>query len=198
MRLFAAIDLPVPLREQLASMCLGVPGARWVPAENMHLTLRFIGEVDGGVAEDVIDALAEVRQEPFELTLEGVGHFETARQPHALWAGVAASPALLRLQASVDGALQRIGLPPEGRKYMPHVTLARLKQAPPDRVQAFLVQHSLFRSDPFPVEEFSLYSSFLGRKSATYRVEAGFGLSGKTGHVEKETLDDWNPWASEE
>src|SRR5690606_33899186 len=161
-------------------------------------TLRFIGEVDGGVAEDVIDALAEVRQEPFELALEGVGHFETSRQPHTLWAGVAASPALLRLQAGVDGALQRIGLPPEGRKYLPHVTLARLKQAPPDRVQTFLAEHSLFRSEVFPVEEFSLYSSFLGRKAATYRVEAGFGLGGPNPRKEQEKLDDWNPWPSEE
>src|SRR3546814_4902030 len=97
MRRCRAVDLPEPVRQRLAVLGGGVPGARWIPPENLHLTLRFIGEVDGATFEDIVEAMAQVRGAPFDLALEGVGHFETARRPRMLWAGVAPSPPLRRL-----------------------------------------------------------------------------------------------------
>ncbi|MFN4091077.1 MAG: RNA 2',3'-cyclic phosphodiesterase [Alphaproteobacteria bacterium] len=195
MRLFVAIDLPDAVRRHLAMLGGGIPGARWVPAENLHLTLRFIGEVDGATADDVAEALATVRADPFETVVCGVGHFETGRRPHALWAGVTAGPALRRLHAGVDMALQRIGLAPEGRKYVPHVTLARLKGVVPARVQGFLTAHADLRSEPFPVAGFTLYSSFLGRGGALYRAEAGYDFTVPDEPEAHDGADLWDPWA---
>jgi len=197
MRLFVAIDLPETVRQTLDSLAAGVPGARWVTPENLHLTLRFIGEVDGATVEDVIEALAGVRAEPFDVTIEGVGHFETGRRPRMIWAGVAPSAPLQRLHTSVDMALQRVGLAPEGRRYLPHVTLARLRDAPPARVQSFLAEHAGFREAPFPVASFTLYSSFLGRGGALYRAEAGFDFDRAGGPAQEEDGELWDPWQTE-
>lgn len=193
MRIFAAIDLPEAIRQRLAILGGGLPGARWVAPESLHLTLRFIGEVDGLGFEDVAEALAGVDFDPFDLSLEGVGHFETARKPHTLWAGVAPSRPLQRLHGSVDMALQRAGLPPEGRKYQPHVTLARLKDTPPGRVSEFLAANATLRTEPFRVDGFTLYSSFLSRSGALYRPEAEFPFGAGT-ESDGESGDDWDPW----
>ncbi len=197
MRLFIALDLPPDIKDRLAALCSGVPGARWVPPETMHLTLRFVGEVNGHARDDLLEALTTVRTEPFDLTLEGVGHFETSRQPRALWAGVARNEALSRLRDSVEGAVQRAGLAAEGRKFMPHVTLARLKDAPGGRVQAFLANHSLFRSRSFPVTTFTLFSSFLSKNGAIYRPEAEFPLGAEVRAAEPEgEAEIYDPWAT--
>lgn len=196
MRLFVAIDLPRDVKEALAALCAGVPGARWVPAENMHVTLRFIGEVDGARRDDIIEALSEVRADGFDLEMQGIGHFETRRQPHALWVRVNRSEPLLRLRESVENAVQRAGLPPEGRKFMPHVTLARLKEAPPGRVESFMQEHNLFRSRAVPVSDFTLFSSFLSRNGALYRPEAEFpfvAAKERDGAAEEEE-EIYDPW----
>lgn len=193
MRLFVAIALPEDVTDALSALCSGVPGARWVPPENMHLTLRFIGEVDGGACDDIAEALAAVRGQPFDLTLTGVGHFESRRQPRALWAGLVRSEPLARLRESVESAVQRAGLAPEGRKFAPHVTLARLKDAPADRVQQFLAAHNLFRSRPFPVTGFTLFSSFLSKSGAIYRPEAEFPFEGR-GQEDEPGEELYDPW----
>lgn len=205
MRVFAAIDLPAPIRRRLSALAVGIPGARWVPEESLHLTLRFIGEVDGVRLDDAMDALASVDAEPFDLRLEGTGHFETKRKPHTLWAGVASSAPLQRLHASVDMALQRVGFAPEGRKYQPHVTLARLKDTPPARLKEVLVTHGGLRTEDFRVDGFTLYSSFLARTGAQYRAEAAFPFGGRApgeGGGERsddEAADDgWDPWNTAE
>lgn len=174
-RLFAALSLPAALRTSLSFLQTGMPGARWVEPEELHLTLRFVGEVDGALEEDVRFALESVEAPAFSLSLTGVGQFGDAK-PHALWAGVEAVPPLMRLTAKIEQALQRIGLPPEGRRYTPHVTLARLKRTSPARVAGFLSEHGLFRAAPFEVREFVLYSSHLGRSGAHYRAEAVYPL----------------------
>jgi 2'-5' RNA ligase len=176
-RLFVAIDVPDQARRDLTALCNGVPGAKWVQPEQMHLTMRFIGEVDGAKGRDVASALGEIDAPSFELGLAGVGSFGDRRAAKVLWAGVQAGPELARLQSKIETALQRIGLPPERRKFHPHITLARLNGAPEQRVAEYLRAHSAFASPPFEAESFVLYSSFLSQSGALHRVEASYPLA---------------------
>lgn len=176
-RLFTAIQLPESLRTRLSLLQGGVPGARWAPVANLHLTLRFIGEVNETVGNDIDDVLSELRSPALQLRLKGVGEFG-GRDPHALWAGVVPNEALMRLAAKIESALQRLGLPAETRKYMPHVTLARLRDAPIGKVREFLSAHSLFDSGPFAVHGFALYSSHPSSNGSLYRVERTYALDG--------------------
>jgi 2'-5' RNA ligase len=174
-RLFTAIELPESVRVRLSLLQGGVPGARWSPAENLHLTLRFIGEVDEATANDIDDVLSALRAPAFDLTLKGAGEFG-GRDPHALWIGVAPNEALMRLAAKIESALQRMGLEAETRKYTPHVTLARLRDAPIAKVRAFLAAHAAFDSGPFGVRRFALYSSYPSSSGSLYRVERSYAL----------------------
>jgi 2'-5' RNA ligase len=174
-RLFTAIGLPADLVTRLSLMQGGVPGARWSPPENLHLTLRFIGEVDEVVANDIDDMLTGLRAAPFDLALMGCGSFGS-KDPHSLWIGVGPSPPLLHLVARIDSLLQRMGLAAETRKYTPHVTLARLKDAPAPRVQAFLADHAAFTAGPFTVNAFGLYSSHAGSQGRHYVLERRYPL----------------------
>lgn len=174
-RLFTALALPPELAGRLAALEAGIPGARWVEPRNLHITLRFIGEVDGGMAQEVHECLAEIRAAAFEVTLSGFGTFGS-RSPNALWAGVEKAPELAHLQAKVDSALARAGVAAEGRKFVPHVTLARLKNAPVPRLQAFIAGHSPFR-DAFTAESFVLFRSHLGRGGAEYEALAEYPLA---------------------
>jgi 2'-5' RNA ligase len=175
-RLFVALELPAPLRARLALLGGGVPGAKWQREDQMHLTLRFIGEVDERRAHDIDDALATVRAPAFSLELAGVGDFG-GREPHALWAGVRANDALIHLEKKVESALVRLGLDAETRKYTPHVTLARLRNAPRAKVAEFIAHHSLFASGPIAIDHFTLFSSHLGSGGAVYRVERTYALT---------------------
>lgn len=171
MRLFVAIDPPADVRAALARLQEGVPGARWLAPETLHLTIRFIGEVGGGGVRDIAAALSRIDMPSFDLAIEGVGHFETGRRPHALWAGVAPSEPLARLRRKVESALGEAGVAPDDRKFTPHVTLARLKDAKPGRIRDFLTHHALFRAPPFRVEGFTLFSSLLSKSGAIHRPE---------------------------
>ena len=176
MRLFVALFPPMTVRQGLWAISAGVPGAKWVAPENLHLTLRFIGEVDGATVNDVMAALSTVKGHSFELQLAGVGQFGDRRQAHMLWAGARPSEVLMLLHARIEAALVRIGLEPERRKFHPHVTLARLRGAPRDRVGRFLADHGRYESPPFIADSFVLCSSHLGRVQADYRVEAEYPL----------------------
>ena len=176
-RLFTAIEIPESLRMRLSLLQGGVPGARWSPPENLHLTLRFIGEVDEATANDIDDVLGSLRAPAFELTLKGVGEFG-GRDAHALWAGVAPSEPLHRLVAKIESALQRMGLEAETRKYTPHVTLARLRDAPAAKVREFLGTHAPFDSGLFRVRSFALYSSHPSAHGSLYRAERDYPLDG--------------------
>jgi 2'-5' RNA ligase len=177
MRLFVALGLPTTVSAQLAGLIGGIPGARWVPPENHHLTLRFIGEVEPWRAEEVDEALASIRARPFDLTLHGLGLFEKAGRINALWVGVERCDALHRLQAKIETALQRVGLEPERRRFAPHITLARTERAAPDKLIGFVQAHNLFRSPVMRVEEFCLYSSKLGKEQAVYVPEVAYPLA---------------------
>lgn len=176
-RLFVGVELPAEVRQRLAALGGGIPNARWVPEENLHLTLRFIGNVDEGVADEIAEALGQIGAPPFAITLAGFDTFKSGRHPHALWVGVERQPALSHLRDKVESVAVRCGLEPERRKFTPHVTVARLKDpAPPDRLQRFLAENGLFKAGPFPVEHFTLFSSHLSRNGAIYTVEATYGL----------------------
>lgn len=179
-RLFAALDIPDDVAERLLALMKGVPGAKWRPRENLHVTLRFFGEVAEPVADDIDAALGEAAQAnaPFDLQLKGAGSFGGA-DPHALWIGAIETTPLMKLAKDCERAARRAGLKPEGRKFTAHVTLAYLNAAPLDRVRAFEQRFSLFEPRPFRVERIGLYSSRV-RKSAPshYRLEADYPLLG--------------------
>src|SRR5262249_33200832 len=158
----------------LLELMKGVPGAKWRPRENLHLTLRFFGEISEPVAEDLDSEIEQAVRgiTPFEVKLKGVGSFGGA-DPHALWIGAAGNPPLLQLAAACEKAARRVKLKPEAHKFTPHVTVAYLSGAPLDRVQSFEQRLALLEAPPFGVGGFGLYSS-VTRKSAPslYRLEA--------------------------
>lgn len=172
LRLFVGIGLPPELKLRLSLLCAGVPEARWVDSGNFHLTLRFIGEVDEGLASDIDAALLRVEQTRFQVTLAGVGQFGT----RMLWVGVEKSPPLLQLQGKIENVLQRLGLPPEGRRFTPHVSLARLRPPLGPKLPAFLAEHALFRAEPFEVKEFALVASYLSKSGSIYEDQAEYPL----------------------
>jgi 2'-5' RNA ligase len=176
MRLFVGLDFPWNLKQRLAGLATGIPGARWVPAENLHLTLRFIGETPAYYAEEIDHALESVQVRAFPLALAGIGLFQKGGKPTTLWVGVERSEPLDHLQAKVETALQRIGLEPERRRFSPHVTLARLDSAPEAKLAAFVQAHNLFRADPVIVEHFTLFSSRLGKEQTVYTPEVEYAL----------------------
>ncbi|HLF59056.1 MAG TPA: RNA 2',3'-cyclic phosphodiesterase [Alphaproteobacteria bacterium] len=184
MRLFVAIELPESVRVRLAMLAGGIPGARWVPAENMHLTVRFIGEVDEASVHDVDAALQSVEAPAFELTLEGIGHFGPPRAARSLYVGVARNPALAHLRDKIESALVRAGFEPEGRKFSPHITLARLRNARGSRITAFIAGNNLFREGPIAVEGFTLFSSFRGHNGAIHTPERFYPLAPVGAEVE--------------
>jgi len=174
-RLFVGLEIPDELRDRLAMIQSGVHGARWVPRENFHITLRFVGEVDEAQARDFAHDLDRVRAPSFELTLSGAGHFEANRRVRQLWIGVERNDALSALHDRID-ALATRAVGPDNQRFRPHVTVARLNGAQPDTVRHWLAANSLFRAIPFAVERFVLFSSFLGKSAAIYREEAEYPL----------------------
>jgi RNA 2',3'-cyclic 3'-phosphodiesterase len=178
MRLFVGLDLPWALRQRIAMLSgAGIPGARWVPMENYHVTLRFIGEAPRHVAEEIDHALAALKARGFILTLAGVGTFAKGGRSNTLWLGVERNPQLDHLQSKIETALQRCGLEPERRRFQPHLTLARLDNAPEGKLAAFVQAHNLFRADPVPVGHFTLFSSLLGKEQPVYTVEVEYALA---------------------
>ncbi len=178
MRLFVALDLPWSLREHLSALVgAGIPGARWVPTENYHLTLRFIGETPGYLAEEIDHALLAIRARGFSLTFKGLGTFARGGKATALWVGVEKNPELEHLRGKIETALQRCGLEPERRRFQPHVTLARLDNVIEEKVAGFIATHNLFRAEPVPIEHFTLFSSLLGKDQAVYTPEVEYELT---------------------
>jgi 2'-5' RNA ligase len=175
-RLFTGIEIPPDIADRLAMLRGGLPNARWIDRDNYHLTLRFIGDVDRRVAEDVADSLDRVRRPVFSLRLTGVSALGTKR-PHAIVAMAEPTPALIELQAEHERILQRIGLPPEGRKYTPHVTLARLRHGHPRDIAEYLTLRGGFFAQPFAVERFVLFSSRDSTGGGPYIAEEAYVLS---------------------
>jgi RNA 2',3'-cyclic 3'-phosphodiesterase len=174
-RLFTGLEIPRHVADSLSMMRGGLPGARWIDPENYHLTLRFIGDIDDALARDIAGLLGRVQRRPFDLRLDGLTSFG-GRKPRALVASVAAVTPLLELQAEQERLLQRLGLEPEGRKYIPHVTLARLRETSSWQVADYLSARGHFRSAAFEVSRFVLFSSRSSVGGGPYVVEAAYPL----------------------
>lgn len=175
-RLFTGIDLPPAIRMSLSMLRGGLPGARWIDPDNYHITLRFIGDVDERMAHEVGSVLDTVTRRGFELRLDGLSSFG-GKRPRAVVATIAAPAQLLELQAEHERLMRRIGLEPEGRKFTPHVTLARLRESSPRQVADFLAERAFFRSAPFRIDRFVLFSSRASVGGGPYIVEADFPLA---------------------
>jgi len=178
LRLFAALPVPEEIGQDLKRLQRGVPGAAWRPIENFHITMRFAGEVDERKAEDIDSALSEISAAAFDVQLGGAGHFGGS-DPHALWLGVKKSEALNALAAKCEKACRRAGLKPEGRAFLPHVTIAYLSSAATlDRVMAFEKREALFVTEPWRATYFGLFSSITRRNAPSlYRLEAEYPLN---------------------
>jgi RNA 2',3'-cyclic 3'-phosphodiesterase len=177
-RLFAAIDLPEQLKEEVAALGRNLTGARWVPMDQLHLTLRFMGDADENLFQDIRRTLGEVRGAPFQLTLTGKGHFPPGREPRVLWVGMEKNRALDKLQERVERAVIAVGIPAETRRFSSHITLARLRNGSPAEVSEWERRQVAFSDPVFAVEEFHLYSSILTRDGAVHRREATYPLAG--------------------
>jgi 2'-5' RNA ligase len=174
-RLFAAIRPPAAVRARLLALMEGVKGARWQDDGQLHLTLRFIGEVDARQAEDVVLALGAVRHPPFAIALDGVGSFGSRGRTNALWAGVRPHDRLAHLHRKIDQALVRAGLEPERRAYLPHITLARFGRES-GGLDDFLVRHAGLAGPSFEVASFALFESRLGHEGAAYSIVEQYPL----------------------
>jgi 2'-5' RNA ligase len=166
-RLFVAIRPPRPVREQLLALMGGVAGVRWQTDDQLHITVRFIGEVDRHTGSDIAAALGSIRLPPFEISLNGIGTFGKRGQPGALWAGLAPHEPLKSLHKKVDQACIRAGVAPEGRAYHPHITLARLKRGS-GSVEGVAQACAGLTSPAFAVDDFALFESTLTPDGAVY------------------------------
>jgi len=190
-RLFTALEIPRDAALSLSLLRGGLPGARWIDVENYHLTLRFIGDIEGHLADEIASALDRVRRPAFQLKLSGVGAFGS-KKPHAVWAGVAPSPDLIALQAEIERICQRLGVPADPRKFSPHVTLARLRNPNPLDVAKYLSAHGSFAAVPFKVGRFVLMSSRDSVGGGPYIIEEAWPLLGtasRTGNLSANASD---------
>lgn len=174
-RLFTAIEIPAEVGLGLSMLRGGLSGARWIDPENYHITLRFVGDVDEVLAREVMYTLGQVRRRAFDLSLGGLDQFG-GHKPRSLFASVRTNPALMELQAEHERLMQRLGLTPD-RSYKPHVTLARLRDASSWQVADYLASRGSYRSEPFRVPRFVLFSSRDSVGGGPYLVEAAYPLA---------------------
>ncbi|MET4896495.1 RNA 2',3'-cyclic phosphodiesterase [Sphingomonadaceae bacterium jetA1] len=180
LRLFVALRPPPAIRERLCAVMDGVPRARWQDDAQLHLTSRFIGEVDRPLADDIAAALGRVHAPAPVVRLAGVGAFDHRGQADTLWADVQPQDSLLHLHRKVDQACIRAGLPPERRAYRPHITLARMPRSAggAPEVAAWRAAHAALNSDAFALPHLVLYQSHLGRDGASYEPVMRWPLNG--------------------
>ena len=178
MRLFIAIELPTGLKQELERLRTAIPGARWVPTEQLHLTLAFLGEVAEETAGRLIAHLAKIRAASFTLTFSGVGCFPDRQRPRVVWIGVKPEPNLLKLAAAVRQSVLAIGIFLEERPFSPHLTLARLKLPAAAELRAFIDRQSKVTLKPFSVQEFTLFQSKLTQQGAVHSPIRDFPLPG--------------------
>jgi 2'-5' RNA ligase len=174
-RLFVAIQPPLAIRESLLAAMGGVINARWQSDEQLHLTLRFIGEVDRHRADDIAAALGMIHHPRFNLALDRIGQFDKRGRTDALWVGITPQAAVEGLKHKIDQALLRVGVAPERRAYLPHITLARFSRKPGD-IGDFAARSGQLASVPFTVDHFILYESHLATDGAAYVPLARFPL----------------------
>jgi RNA 2',3'-cyclic 3'-phosphodiesterase len=172
-RLFTGIELPEDIVWRLSMMRAGLSGAHWIDPENYHITMRFAGDISDTEANHFADALLDVRFDSFDIELSGLGSFG-GNKPRAIWAGVKPSPELQQLQKAHERAARLAGLPPETRNFVPHITLARLRNVSPFAVAEYLARYGGFLTAPFEVSRFVLFSSRPNQGGGPYLVEEGY------------------------
>jgi len=177
-RLFVAVTMPEVVKQALLAIREDLRGFHWVEAANLHLTLKFIGDVDSELQEEIARVLSQVATEPFILPVETVGAFPSRGRPFVVWAGLgSAHPRLFGLQKEIEDRLFGIGIEPEKHRYVPHITLARCKEASEESVRQFVKRHRDFSAPPFRVEGFRLFSSILRQGSSVYTEEDGWDFN---------------------
>lgn len=177
MRLFTAIDLPGNVErklQQLQDLDLGI---RWTPAETLHLTLRFIGEVNTQRKEELIAELSQIQEEAFDLTVEGLGYFPPRKFPRIIWAGIKENARLMNLQTKIERACRATGIDPEQRDFAPHITLGKVRDAAKKEVITFINQYKRFAIEDIPVKTFVLYKSQMDSEGAIHTPLQHFSLN---------------------
>ena len=174
-RLFVALRPPRPIRQALLDCMHGVDRARWQDDGQLHLTLRYVGEAERETANDLAEALGSIAVQPFEVTLADTGMFDRKGVPHTLWTGVERNECLLRLQRKIERTCQTVGLPAESRKFMPHVTLARLNSSS-GPVQPFLARTAGQQFGSWTADSFGLYESHLRPEGSLYEEVVEYRL----------------------
>lgn len=177
-RLYVALRFPEWAADMLAEATGGLPGADWTESQDYHLTLRFLGETDDAVFSGFRKGLEGLSAKSFHLNLKGLGLFPLRGDPDTLWAGVERNEALQSLRNKVESVAVRNGVPPETRKFHPHVTLARVRDCRPDWVGTYLVSRSLLSIPEIPIQSFGLFSSKLGPEGAVHTLESEYMLDG--------------------
>lgn len=179
-RLFTGLEIPAQTGLMLSLIRGGLRGVRWIDPENYHITLRFIGDIDDRMADEVADALDRIRRDPVEIRLTGLGAFANGK-PHAVFARVEPTPELMELQSEQERILQRLRLPAERRKYVPHVTLARCRTCSNQDVARWLAEHGDFYAQSFTASRFALFSSRASVGGGPYLVEEAYPLDRQGG-----------------
>ena len=175
MRLFVGIEIPETVRLRLSMVRGPLAGARWIESADMHITLRFVGDIDNAVADELAHFLAGIELDPFEVRIADLGAFG-GRDPRVLWAGVEGGEPLETLHRACERACRSAGLEAEPRSWHPHVTLARLRGASADQVARFLGQSGRLETEPFTIERFVLYSAKPKVGGGPYVVEEAYWL----------------------
>ncbi len=188
-RLFTGLEMPADAVATLTSLRGGIPGARWIDPENYHVTLRFIGDVDNRTAHSVAEMLDRIQRPVFSITLDGVGVFG-GRKPHSIFANVAASPPLSALQAEQERMMQMLGLPPDPRKFAPHVTIARCRGVSAGVVATYMESRGGFFWGPIEISRFVLFSSRSGQGGGPYVIEEAYPLEGGEFHDDDDHDED--------
>jgi 2'-5' RNA ligase len=174
-RLFTGLEIPPDIATELSLLRGGLSGARWIDVENYHLTLRFIGDIDERTAGDVYSALERVRRPALSVKLDGLSTFG-GDKPRAIVARAKAEAPLIELQAEHERLMRRIGIPPEPRKFVPHITLARLRAASAMAVADYLGTVGYFPGRMFEAKRFVLFSARASTGGGPYVIEAAYPL----------------------
>lgn len=188
-RLFAGLELPEAVARRLALVAGPLPGTRWIAPEDLHLTLRFAGDVDNAVARELDAELGRIETSAFELHVKGLGVFG-GREPRTLWAGFAPSDPLMHLQRACERACRNVGLPPDPRAFEPHVTLARLKGTRPEVLARFLGDRGGLDVTPFRVTRLVLFNARTSVGGGPYGITATFPFAGEFDEDDLEAMHD--------
>lgn len=186
-RLFAALELPHHAVMQLSLLRGGLPGARFIDPENYHLTLRFMGDLENHVADEIVAGLDRVKRSAFSFGIDGLGVFG-GKKPHSIFATPAPCPELFALHEEIDRICHRLGLAPDSRKFTPHVTIARLRNVSPENVAKYLSERGGFYIPPLKINEFALMSSRDSIGGGPYIREERYDLETKSMNYDQGAL----------